>query len=71
MGIPSSRVVLIAPDGRMVTNDTVRGASLTRNKGICYVWDSPARAERERAAYELILGTKLTVSQIDSYSFGK
>ena len=54
--------VLKAPDGRMVTNDTDRGVSLTKISGLCYVWTSEEAAERERPAYQAILGTVLTVA---------
>jgi hypothetical protein len=53
--------ILKAADGRMVTNDTVRGASLTRITGLCYVWESREVAEREVSVYQAILGTRLTV----------
>jgi len=56
-----TRFSLEAPDGRRVTNDSIRGASLTLNPGLCYVWDSCEEAEGQRVMYESILGTKLAV----------
>lgn len=63
-----ARFSLEAADGRRVTNDTVKGASLTANPGICYVWDSHESAEQQRAVYEIILGTKLTVVASPTFS---
>ncbi|WLI87849.1 hypothetical protein Q4S45_13995 [Massilia sp. R2A-15] len=57
----TTHYILQAADGRMVTNDRERGASLTRISGLCYVWDSKEMAERELPAYQAILGTPLTV----------
>jgi hypothetical protein len=53
--------VLRAADGRMVTNDTQQGASLTKNPALCYVWESKETAERELIVYQAILGTALTL----------
>lgn len=53
--------ILKAADGRMVTNDTQRGASLTKIPALCYVWESKEIAERELSVYQAILGTALTV----------
>lgn len=53
--------VLKASDGRMVTNDTRNGASLTKNFALCYVWESKEKAEHERIVYQAILGTPLSV----------
>jgi hypothetical protein len=53
--------ILKAGDGRMVTNDTQNGASLTQNPALCYVWESKERAALERTVYQAILGTALTV----------
>ena len=53
--------VLRAADGRLVTNDTRTGASLTKIPALCYVWESKETAERERVVYQAILGTALTV----------
>lgn len=53
--------VLRAQDGRLVTNDTQNGASLTKIPALCYVWESKERAEVERTVYQAILGTTLTV----------
>ena len=55
------RYVIKAGDGRFVTNDTEKGASLTKIAGLCYVWESEETAERERVVYQAILGTALTV----------
>jgi hypothetical protein len=57
----NTHYILKAADGRMVTNDTQRGASLTKNPGLCYVWDSKEVADRELTAYQAILGSALTV----------
>lgn len=58
---------LEAADGRRVTNDSVKGASLTLNPGLCYVWDSYEKADHQRLVYEVILGTKLAVTASPSY----
>jgi len=63
-----ARFSLEAPDGRRVTNDTVAGASLTLNSGLCYVWDSYDKAEHQRVTYEVILGTRLVVVVSPSFS---
>lgn len=63
------RYVLQAPDGRLVTNDTKTGASLTRNAALCYVWTSHDRAEVERTVYQAILGTCLSVEALAPSSF--
>lgn len=57
----NAHYVLRAGDGRMVTNDTQRGASLTKNTALCYVWESKEKAESERTVYQAILGTALSV----------
>ena len=59
---------LEAADGRRVTNDTAKGVSLTLNPGLCYVWDLYEKAEQQRHVYEVILGTKLAVTESPSYS---
>jgi len=56
-----ARFSLEAADGRRVTNDTVKGAALTANPGLCYVWDAYDKAEQQRIMYEAILGTRLAV----------
>lgn len=56
-----TRYVLSAADGRRVTNDTRTGVALTKVAALCYVWDSKEVVERERVAYQAILGTPLTV----------
>lgn len=61
--------VLRASDGRLVTNDTRTGASLTRNAALCYVWISHDRAEIERTVYQAILGTSLSVEVLAPTSF--
>lgn len=63
-----ARFSLEAADGRRVTNDTVAGTSLTSNPGLCYVWDSYERAEQQRVAYEVTLGTKLAVTVSPAFS---
>jgi hypothetical protein len=63
-----ARFSLEAADGRKVTNDTRMGASLTSHPGLCYVWDSYEKAEGQRAAYEITLGTKLAVVVSPSFS---
>ena len=55
------RYVLQAADARMVTNDTRTGAALTSNRALSYVWIDPTEAERQRRAYEAVLGVALTV----------
>jgi hypothetical protein len=57
----STKYVLRAPDGRLVTNDTQNGASLTKNSALCYVWDCKEKAESERVVYQAILGASLSV----------
>lgn len=57
----STRYVLRAADGRLVTNDTQNGASLTKNTALCYVWESKEKAESERVVYQAILGASLSV----------
>lgn len=66
-----ARFSLEAADGRRVMNDTRTGASLTSNPGLCYVWDSQEKAELQRVAYEVILGTKLTVVASPSFSLSQ
>lgn len=56
-----TRYVIRAADGRLVTNDTQHGASLTKNPALCYVWESQETAERERIVYQAILGTPLFI----------
>ena len=58
---PSSRFVLMAPDGQFATYDTRTGPQLTPTVGLSYVWTSPEAAEGQRSAYESALGTSLTV----------
>jgi hypothetical protein len=55
------RYVLQAQDGRMVTYDMTTGAALTANRALSYVWTDAAEAERQRRAYEAVLGHTLTV----------
>ena len=57
----NTQYVLRAADGRLVTNDTRTGAALTNNLALCYVWDSPDAAERERPVYQVILGANLSL----------
>jgi hypothetical protein len=52
------RFCLEAADDRRVTNDTAKGTSLTKNPGLCYVWDSYEKAEQHRVAYQVIFGYK-------------
>lgn len=66
-----ARFSLEAADGRRVTNDTARGAALTANPGLCYVWETNEKAEQQRAAYEAILGTKLAVVESPPFSFSR
>ena len=63
-----ARFSLEAADGRRVTNDTVKGASLTANPGVCYVWDTYEKAEQQRVVYEVILGAKLVVVESPRFS---
>lgn len=56
-----TRYVIRAADGRLVTNDTQNGASLTKKTALCYVLESKETAERERIVYQAILGTPLSV----------
>jgi hypothetical protein len=62
-----ARFSLEAADGSRVANETAKGASLTLNPGLCYVWDVYEKAEQQRVVYEVILGTKLAV--VDSPPF--
>lgn len=64
-----SHFVLRASDGRLVTNDTHQGASLTKNPALGYAWDTFEKAEFEREAYQAILGTKLCVEEQGPTSF--
>lgn len=57
----SSRYVLAADDGRLVTNDTRTGPSLTTNRALSYVWTSSVEADSQRLAYEAALGVPLCV----------
>lgn len=56
-----TRYILKTRDGRMVTNDTQNGVSLTKIPALCYVWECKETAERERVVYQAILGTALSV----------
>lgn len=62
------RFCIEAADDRRVTNDTAKGTSLTKNPGLCYVWDSYEKAEQHRVAYQVILGTKLAVAVSPPFS---
>jgi hypothetical protein len=57
----TTRYVLRSSDGRLITNDTQNGASLTKNPALCYLWESIEKAELERTVYQAILGTALSV----------
>ena len=55
------RFVLRAADGRMVTNDTRTGPSLTTSRALSYVWTNPTEADSQRLAYQAALGVALKV----------
>lgn len=55
------RFVLRAADGRMVTNDTRMGLSLTSSRALSYVWTNPTEADSQRLAYQATLGVALKV----------
>ena len=56
-----ARYVLAADDGRMVTNDTRTGPSLTTSQALSYVWTNPTEADSQRLAYQATLGVALKV----------
>ena len=55
------RYMLQSDDGRMVTNDTRSGPTLTKNLQLAYVWIDAIDAERQRRSYEIAVGMSLTV----------
>ncbi len=55
------RFVLCAEDGRMVTNDSRMGPSLTSSRALSYVWTNPTEADSQRLAYQAALGVVLKV----------
>lgn len=59
----TKRYLLRADDGRTVTNDTVRGISLTTSLASSYVWETRESADIERKVYQVILGVTLNIEQ--------
>jgi hypothetical protein len=60
---PATRFCLVSPTGLFCSYDMKRGAYLTDNPALRYVWNTPEEASRQRPAYEYVLHCAIEVKE--------